>query len=163
MKKIPYGISDYEELITKNCYYVDKTMYLEKLENNQETLVYLRPRRFGKTLFTSMMYYYYDINSKDKFDTLFKDTYVYDNPTPNKNNYYVLKFDFSGMDDDINNIESIRSEFINKIYNGINNFTSHYNLEYNVDISLTPASIINNFLTYFNSLKLNKKLYIIID
>ena len=91
MKRIPYRISDYENLIRKNCYYVDKTMYLEKLEDLDDTLVFLRPRRFGKTLFTSMMSYYYDINSKDKFDELFKDTYVYDNPTCNKNNYYAYR------------------------------------------------------------------------
>lgn len=66
-KKIPYGISDYEKLIRQDFYYVDKTMYLEELENIGRTLVFLRPRRFGKTLFTSMMSYYYDINSKDKF------------------------------------------------------------------------------------------------
>ena len=67
MKKIPYGISDYGLLIKDNYYYIDKTMYLEELENIGRTLVLLRPRRFGKTLFTSMMGYYYDINSKDKF------------------------------------------------------------------------------------------------
>ena len=67
MKKIPYGISDYGLLIKDNYYYIDKTMYLEELENIGRTLVFLRPRRFGKTLFTSMMGYYYDINSKDKF------------------------------------------------------------------------------------------------
>ena len=67
MKKIPYGISDYGLLIKDNYYYIDKTMYLEELENIGRTLVLLRPRRFGKTFFTSMMSYYYDINSKDKF------------------------------------------------------------------------------------------------
>lgn len=67
MKKIPYGISDYGLLIKDNYCYIDKTMYLEELENIGRTLVFLRPRRFGKTLFTSMMGYYYDINSKDKF------------------------------------------------------------------------------------------------
>ena len=97
MLRIPYGISDYKILKEEGYYYVDKTMYLEKLENAAKTITCLRPGRFGKTLFTSMMYYYYDINSKDKFDTLFKDTYVYNNSTKNKNNYYVLKFDFSGM------------------------------------------------------------------
>ena len=73
---MPYGISDYEKLIINDYYYVDKTMYLEKLENAGSFFFLFRPRRFGKTLFTSMMYYYYDINSKDKFDTLFKDTYI---------------------------------------------------------------------------------------
>ena len=61
-------------------------MYLEKLENSDDILTYLRPGRFGKSLFTSMMYYYYDVESTSLFDTLFKDTYVYNNPTTNKNN-----------------------------------------------------------------------------
>ena len=76
MKKIPYGIINYKTLIEENYYYVDKTMYLEKLENISDTLFYLRPGRFGKSLFTSMMYYYYDINSKSLFNELFKDLYV---------------------------------------------------------------------------------------
>ena len=87
MKKIPYGISDFKKLREMDYYYIDKTIYLEKLEDTAETIIYLRPRRFGKTLFTSMMYYYYDINSKDIFDDLFKDTYIYNHPTKNKNNY----------------------------------------------------------------------------
>lgn len=98
MKKIPYGICNYRKLQEEGYVYVDKTMYLEKLEDVGSTLVYLRPGRFGKTLFTSMMYYYYDINSKDLFETLFKDTYVYKNPTKLKNNYYILKLDFSNIE-----------------------------------------------------------------
>lgn len=71
-------------LIKDNYYYIDKTMYLEELENIGRTLVFLSPRRFGKTLFTSMMGYYYDINSKDKFMDLmiFKDK--------NKSNYDIM-------------------------------------------------------------------------
>ena len=109
MKKMPYGISNYEELITEGYYYVDKTKYLKDLEASDKKLIYLRPRRFGKTLFTSMMYYYYDINSSDKFDRLFKDTDIYKEPTLLRNSYYVLKFDFSGlsniMSDDKKDIE----------------------------------------------------------
>ena len=71
MYKIPYGIINYKVLKEENYYYVDKTMYLEKLEDAGKTLMHLRPGRFGKSLFTSMMYYYYDINSKNLFDTLF--------------------------------------------------------------------------------------------
>ena len=91
MKKIPYGIINYKTLIEENYIYIDKTMYLEKLESLPEkTIMCLRPGRFGKSLFTSMMFYYYDVNSKDLFDTLFKDTYIHKSPTPNKNNYYIL-------------------------------------------------------------------------
>ena len=77
MKKLPYGISSYDELIEGNYYYVDKTKYIEKLENLAEKrIMLLRPRKFGKTLFTSMLENYYDVNKKDKFEELFKGTYI---------------------------------------------------------------------------------------
>ena len=57
MKKIPYGLSDYRKIIEEGYYYVDKTKYLEKLETKADKILYLRPRMFGKTLFTSMMFY----------------------------------------------------------------------------------------------------------
>ena len=69
MKKLPYGISNYEELITDGYYYVDKTMYIEKLENLAEKrILFLRPRKFGKTLFTSTLENYYYIKKSDKFE-----------------------------------------------------------------------------------------------
>ena len=76
MKKIPYGIINYQELIEQNYYYVDKTMYLEKLEDVGKTLFYLRPGRFGKSLFTSMMFYYYDVNSEKMFENLISQEYL---------------------------------------------------------------------------------------
>ena len=162
MKKIPYGISDYELLVKDNCYYVDKTMYLEKLENIGRILVFLRPRRFGKSLFTSMMSYYYDINAKDKFDELFKDTYVYNNPTCNKNNYYILKFDFSGVSDS-DELSDIIKSFNSCIILGIENFVSIYKLNYTIDTSFFPADILRNFLGHFQRLNLDNKIYLMID
>ena len=71
MKKLPYGISNYEELVEDGYYYVDKTMYIEKLENLAEKrILFLRPRKFGKTLFTSTLENYYDFKKVDKFETL---------------------------------------------------------------------------------------------
>jgi len=163
VKRLPHGISDYKKLITENYYYIDKTMYLEKMENTKDTLVYLRPRRFGKTLFTSMMYYYYDINSKSLYEELYKDTYIYKNPTKNKNNYYVLKFDFSGMAIDSNDKENIIEAFNYKLYDGVNDFLIHYDLNFEIDKTLKPAEFLSSFITYFKSLKLNNKLYLIID
>ena len=164
MLKIPYGISDYRTLKEEGYYYIDKTMYLEKLENVGKTLVYLRPGRFGKSLFTSMMYYYYDINSKELFDSLFKDTYVYEHFTKNKNNYYVLKFDFSGMTSFGKNDEELELEFIRKVSSGIEEFNVHYGVSANTDYrNITPNGLILEFLDYFRSLKLENKLYILID
>ena len=165
MKRIPYGIIDYKTLKEEGYLYIDKTMYLSKLEESEKTLIYLRPGRFGKSLFTSMMYYYYDVNSKELFDTLFKDTYVYDNPTKNKNNYYVLKFDFSGLTTNGMTNEEMKRMFINKVLSGIDKFNTHYNTSFNVniDLLLSPSEILNNFFNYFDSLKLDNKIYILID
>ena len=99
MKKLPYGISNYEELIEDGYYYVDKTMYIEKLENLAEKrILFLRPRKFGKTLFTSTLENYYDVKKVDKFEKLYGETYIGKNPTRLKNSYNILKFNFSGID-----------------------------------------------------------------
>ena len=56
MRKLPNGISNYETIVRENYVYVDKTMYIEKLENlSDRTIMFLRPRKFGKTLFTSTL------------------------------------------------------------------------------------------------------------
>ena len=146
MRKIPYGIIDYKKLREEDYLYIDKTMYLSKLEEGESTLIYLRPGRFGKSLFTSMMYYYYDVNSKSLFDILFKDTYVYDNPTKNKNNYYVLKFDFSGMDTAGLNIEEIKEKFKACVIDGINRFIQYYKLDYDINYNDGTDVIIKYFL-----------------
>ena len=161
MKRIPYGISDYEELISENYYYVDKTKYLGDIENAGKRIIYLRPRRFGTTLFTSMMYYYYDINSKEKFDSLFKDTYIYNNTTDSKNSYYVLKFDFSGITG--NNEEDLENAFKSKVLEYIYKFISYYNLDISINEDNKVYSILNQFLSRFSQLQLENKLYIIID
>ena len=99
MKKLPYGISNYEELVKDNYYYVDKTKYIEKLENLPEKrIMFLRPRKFGKTLFTSTLENYYDLKKANKFEELYGDTYIGKNPTKLRNSYYILKFNFSGID-----------------------------------------------------------------
>lgn len=77
MKKLPYGISNYEKLIDDGYYYVDKTKYIEKIEKmTNPTIMFLRPRKFGKTLFTTTIKYYYDINEKEKFEKLFGGKYI---------------------------------------------------------------------------------------
>ena len=98
MRKLPNGISNYEKIIEENRIYVDKTMYIEKMEDLADsTIMFLRPRKFGKTLFTSTLDCYYDKNRVDKFEKLFGKTYIGKNPTPNKNRYCILRFNFSGI------------------------------------------------------------------
>jgi len=98
IKKIPYGVTDYEAIRKDNDYYVDKTAYLSKIEDAGKYLFFIRPRRFGKSLLLSVMETYYDILKEDRFDLFYKGTAVHKNPTKGKNDYLVLKFNFSAVD-----------------------------------------------------------------
>ena len=162
MKKIPYGIMNFKTLIEENYYYVDKTMYLEKLEKMPNALINLRPGRFGKSLFESMMFYYYDINSKDLFNKLFDGLYIHEHPTKGKNNYYILKFDFSGINENKQEEELIDS-FRISVVTSIDDFLDRYNLVYDYNKDIPADDMIKMFLNYFKGLKLENKLYIIVD
>ena len=104
IKLIPYGISNFKQVRRENKYLVDKTMYFEKMERTGNFLFFVRPRRFGKSLFLSMLEAYYDISEKDNFDELFKGLYVADHPTQYKNKYLMLHLDFSQVQGDIDHI-----------------------------------------------------------
>ena len=96
--KIPYGISNFEELSSENFHYVDRTNFIEEMEKGgDKKIIFLRPRRFGKSLFVSMLSYYYDILEKEKFENLFGKYYIGRNPTPSRNTFAILQFDFSGI------------------------------------------------------------------
>ena len=94
-KKIPYGLTDYVLLNTDNYYYVDKTQYIEQLEETARFLFLIRPRRFGKSLFLSMLHCYYDVRYADRFDELFGDRYIGKHPTSDQGKFLVLRFNFS--------------------------------------------------------------------
>lgn len=95
VKGIPYGISDFKRLKNENFYYVDKTMYLPLIEKMPSYLFLIRPRRFGKSLFLSLMRTYYDILQKDNFEKYFGDLWIGSHPTDQRNRFQVLYFDFS--------------------------------------------------------------------
>ena len=80
-KRIPYGMQNFEDIIKEDCYYVDKTPFIEQIEESNKYFFYIRPRRFGKTLTLSMLENYYDINKKDKFEEIFGKLYIGQNPT----------------------------------------------------------------------------------
>ena len=139
MKKLPYGISDYERLIENEYYYVDKTMYIEKLENLAEPyIMFLRPRKFGKTLFTSTLENYYDIKKAEKFEKLYGETYIGKKPTKLKNSYHILKFNFSGID--TTNNETTINGFKEKVAISIEGFVKNYNLDFYVNMNLTAEA-----------------------
>lgn len=102
-KRIPYGMQNFEDVIKEDCYYVDKTPFIEQIEESNKYFFYIRPRRFGKTLTLSMLENYYDINKKDKFDEIFGKLYIGQNPTPEHNTYLIIHLNFAevaaGLDD----------------------------------------------------------------
>jgi hypothetical protein len=126
MKKILYGKSDFTYMIRANGYYVDKTHYIEELENlGTEYLTFLRPRRFGKSLFISMLEAYYDINTADQFDEIFGELYIGKNPTELRNSYPILKFDFSPIATQ-GTISDIESDFNFRVKSRIKSFFRRY-------------------------------------
>ena len=162
MRQLPKGISNYEDIVAENRVYVDKTMYIEKMEDlADKTIMFLRPRKFGKTLFTSTLECYYDKNKADKFEELFGKTYIGKNPTPNKNRYCVLRFNFSGIS--TNRVEETIKGFREKVDIGINRFVTNYKLDFYNNPEMSTEGILGSTFEAFREQRRNEKIYVIID
>ena len=160
--KMPYGISNYEKIVNNGYYYVDKTKYIEKLENLPETsIMFLRPRKFGKTLFTSVIENYYDKNKVEKFDELYGNTYIGKNPTENKNRYCILRFNFSGID--TSSEEATIRGFKNSTTESIKLFVGRYGIDFFINESQEAEEILNSLFTAFSLQKNGELIYVIID
>lgn len=105
VKELPYGIQDFLTIVEQNIYYVDKTMYIPELEKEARNLFFIRPRRFGKSVFLGMLHAYYDCRTKDKFEEWFGNLWIGKHPTPLQGRYQVLHLDFSQVGGDIENLE----------------------------------------------------------
>ena len=166
MKQIPYGEINFETIRTNNSIYIDKTSYIEKLEKdiNLKKVLYLRPGRFGKSLFTDMLDYYYAIDHKEKFQQLFGDLYIGKHPTINQNKYYILKFDFSGIDTTSEDtIKDMENKFRQKVIEGTQTFKERYQIQFEYNETMTPAAIIGNIFVAFKFQKPQQKIYVLID
>ena len=162
MKKLPCGISNYEKIVEQNYEYVDKTEYIEKLENLSEpNIMFLRPRKFGKTLFTSVLENYYDILKVDKFEKLFENTYIGKNSTPRKNSYHILRFNFSGIDTET--VESTIKGFNREVSSSIEVFVKKYNVDFFVNNEDDAENILDNLFKAFSLQRENEKIFVIID
>lgn len=161
LKKIPYGISDYKTIIEKNYLYVDKTRHIELLESLGEPYIFfLRPRRFGKSLFVSALDYYYDVSSIGDFEKLFGNTYIGKNPTSEKNKYYILRFDFSGINTSTR--ENLLEGFTQRILTGLASFENRYKPDIEYDKEGMPSVIFERFLTKVKE-KIEGSIYVMID
>ncbi len=167
--KIPYGtVGSFEDLITEGYLYVDRTNYIEKLEAlDEKHLFFLRPRRFGKTLFVSLLTYYYGLEHKDKFEQLFENLYIGEHPTALRNSYFVLSLDFSGINSQTD--ETTRAGFLEAVRLGVADFLETYdsffdskNLQKLRTIS-SPEIIMKQLWNWVKHEGQGHKIYILID
>ena len=157
--KLPYGISNFARLIEDGYHYVDKTHYIEQLENEPAPyLFFLRPRRFGKSLFVSMLSYYYGLENQKRFDALFGKFYIGTHPTSRANTYAVLKFEFSRID--TSTPEHTQKSFLQNVLAGVSDFEQRYDrtrqdyTDYD-----NPADVLKAFFVTHRE----KKIYLLID
>lgn len=122
-KSIPYGISDFKRIRNEGYYYIDKTAYIDQVETAGSFVFFVRPRRFGKSLFVDMLKCYYDLIERDNFERYFGDLAVGKAPTINRNKYLVLPLDFShvgsmggnGLEEKFNTyVDAALDDFINR-------------------------------------------------
>jgi hypothetical protein len=169
IKTIPYGLANYELLVQQNGYYVDKTMFLRDLEGAGNYLFFIRPRRFGKSLFIAVMEAYYDVYYKDRFEEFFKGTWIYDHPGEDRGKYLVLSLNFSAVDAQPDKIET---SFLNNVQGAAVDFLQRYGdyLADNPKMNYFSGKIENNRSAsdvLYNLLLLckgaHRSLYVIID
>ncbi|MFT8351590.1 AAA family ATPase [Clostridium saccharoperbutylacetonicum] len=164
MKRIPYGISNFEVLRNKDYLYVDKTHYIEILDNYAPYQFFIRPRRFGKSLFISMLENYYDINKKGEFEDLFKNLYIGKNPTEERNKFLVWKISFAGIDAG-HGEEELRKSFNTKVILAARKFISRYsNLLENISMpnEIDSAELVVQYISLLAS-QIDKEIFVLID
>ena len=156
LKSIPHSFTVFKTIIERDYVFIDKTRFLEIYEESGTTVsLFLRPRRLGKTMFTELLRYYYDKALESESDRLFQGCYIATHPTPLKSSFYVLRFDFSGIDTSGNN-EEILDGFTDNIVSGIDEFFSRYpelilsNIRRSVPDG-TPKLLKEAVLDYYNN------------
>jgi len=155
MKKIPYGLSDFKRINTQNYYYIDKTKFIKEIEDNSDYLFFLRPRRFGKSLLIATLESYYDRYYKDEFEEIFQNSYILKNPTPLKNYFCIMRFDFSAVD-----VTNYESSFQNHLLDIIEDFLRKYKL--NIELrGQNPIDQLHQLIKFCSHKKL--PIYILID
>lgn len=164
VKLLPYGVCDFETVIRQNLYYVDKTMYLSALEKQPRNVFFIRPRRFGKSIFLGMIHAYYDCKKKDQFQELFGNLWIGKHPTPLQGKYQVLHLDFSYVG---GNIERLAENFNSYCCVKLDSFMDIYREFYggNFISKVLASKDAGEKLNLINdeSKKLGLHLYLIID
>ncbi|MCP5495025.1 MAG: AAA family ATPase [Leptospiraceae bacterium] len=167
MLKIAYGEASFDNLRNRGDLYIDKTSFIPLLENHTK-FFFIRPRRFGKSLWISVLHAYYDTNKTNIFDKLFGGLYIQKNPTNYKNSYLVLRFDFSGLNTE--NEFSLKNDFTFRVRRQVISFFRYYknyfsnsfleNIEKQFE-NLSTSQLISRVKEEANLIQ--KKVYVLID
>ncbi len=160
-KRIPYGTSNFKQLIETNSLYIDKTRFIEQLEQQVDFAIFLRPRRFGKSLFISTLWYYYDEYHQNNWDSLFSDLYIGKYPTKLKSSYKILFLEFSGIVTD--NYESIYQGFNYKIKDALLGFLKKYGYTQEDWQRLSKRDTPESQMSAFFEITQEDKIYLLID
>jgi hypothetical protein len=161
--KFPYGISDFYKVITEDYFYVDRSGHIPRIEDAGAQLLFLRPRRFGKSLLLSMLENYYDLAKADEFGRLFGRLAIGSDPTPKRNQYFVLKLDFSAVDPS-GEAEQVRRALHEHINDRIEQFNDYYQPWLSHPIAVNPDNALSSFERLTNAVRLTPyKLYLLID
>ena len=163
VKLVPYGVADFATVIEQNLYYVDKTMFIPELEKQPRNLFFIRPRRFGKSIFLSMLYSYYDCAQSHKFQSLFGNLWIGQHPTPLQGKYQVLFLDFSQI---TGNIDKLETKFNSYLSINLDAFVRQYSEYYQAEMEeiLAQEDFEEKMELIFKAAKAHKyHLYLIID
>lgn len=164
VKGIPYGVASFEQVRSENRYYIDKTMYLPLLEEASNYLFLIRPRRFGKSVFVSMMQAYYDIAKADRFDTLFDGLWIKEHPTPLKNAFQVIYFDFSLAGAGMERLEYTFNDYCCKVLDRfIERYRSYYDEKFFDEVQSATDAANKLRSIHAKARELGYPLYLIID
>ena len=163
VKQVPYGVADFATVIEQNLYYVDKTMFIPELEKQPRNLFFIRPRRFGKSIFLSMLYSYYDCTQSHKFQSLFGNLWIGQHPTPLQGKYQVLFLDFSQI---TGNIDKLETKFNSYLSINLDAFVRQYSEYYQTEMEeiLAQEDFEEKMELIFKAAKAHQyHLYLIID
>lgn len=163
VKLLPYGVADFVTVIEQNLYYVDKTMFIPELEKQPRNLFFIRPRRFGKSIFLSMLYSYYDCTQSHKFQSLFGNLWIGQHPTPLQGKYQVLFLDFSQI---TGNIDKLETKFNSYLSINLDAFVRQYSDYYQAEMKeiLAQEDFEEKMELIFKAAKAHQyHLYLIID
>jgi Predicted AAA-ATPase/PD-(D/E)XK nuclease superfamily len=172
MLKIPYGQSNFASVIKNGYFYQDRSNYIRELEEKSPKFIYyLRPRRFGKSLFVSMLHYYYGLEHQSEFQNMFGKLNIGKKPTPLANQYMVLSFEFSSIQ--TNTAENTLGGFLSNVRAGVSNFLYQYSAFFLIEAHEAilneeqPNELLKNLFNLYAQIRITSadlpKIYLIID